>query len=137
MFSVSGTIFASSLTRAMGTLSARATSRMAFFGLERAERADLSNVAFAVFLLRIVDHHLPSIAAEVDVDIWRFGSAGVQKAFEQQVVFQRTNIAETQQDTPRSLRKPNLSLHREFRCGARIPRSPTRSESSLRSPLIR
>ena len=66
------------------------------FGFQRAERADLCNVLFAVLLLRVIDDRLATVAAEIDVDIWRFFPAGVQKPLEQQVVFQRADITQSQ-----------------------------------------
>ena len=66
-------------------------------GFQSSIRTNLSNVTSTVFLLCVVNNHLPAIAAEVDIDIGRFGSAGVQKAFEQQVIFQRANIPQSQQ----------------------------------------
>ena len=64
--------------------------------LKCAERSDLTDVCAAVFLLRVVDHFLPTIAAEVDVDIGWFGTASVEESFEEQVVLQRADMAESQ-----------------------------------------
>ena len=63
-------------------------------GLQRAERSDLRDVGRAVLLLRVVDHQLTAIAAEVDVDIGRLRPAGVEEPLEQQVVLQRTNVTQ-------------------------------------------
>ena len=63
-------------------------------GLQRAERADLGDVA--VFVLGVVDHVLPAVAAEVDVDIGRLGPVGVEEPLEQQVVLQRADVAQAE-----------------------------------------
>ena len=67
------------------------------FGFECTVGADLRYVSLAVLLLGVVDHHLPSVTTEIDVDIRRLVSAGVKEAFEQQVILQRADIAQSQQ----------------------------------------
>ena len=65
--------------------------------LERAERADLTDVVVTVFGLRVVDDFLPAVATEVDVDIRRLGAAGIEESLEQQVVLQRANVTQAEQ----------------------------------------
>ena len=66
------------------------------FRLQGAEGTDLGNVRRAIFLLGVVDDGLSAIATEIDIDIGWFGSARVQKPLEQQVVFERTDMTESQ-----------------------------------------
>ena len=68
-------------------------------GLQRAEGPDLGHVRLAVFLLGVVDHQLPAVTTEVDVDIGRLVSTRVQEPLEQQVVLQWADVAESQQES--------------------------------------
>ena len=61
---------------------------------ERAERADLGDIRLAVFFLDVLNHLAAAILAEVDIDIGRFRAADVQKPLEEQIVFQRANVAQ-------------------------------------------
>ena len=65
-------------------------------GRQRAERADLRHVVHAVLVFDVLDHFAAALLAEVDVDIGRFPPALVQKPLEQQIVFQRANVAQMQ-----------------------------------------
>ena len=65
--------------------------------LQRSIGANLCNVALTVFLLCIVNHHLPTITTEVDVDIRRLVTTGIQKSLKQQIVLQRTDVPQSQQ----------------------------------------
>ena len=64
-------------------------------GLQGAEGTDLGDVGVAVLLLHVLDDQFAAFLAEVDVDIGRFGSIGVEEAFEQQVVLDRADIRQT------------------------------------------
>ncbi len=66
-------------------------------GLECPEGPDLCNVVFAVLFFRVVDDSLSAISAEVDIDIGWFVAAGIEEPFEQQVVLQRADVAESEQ----------------------------------------
>ena len=65
-------------------------------GFQCPERPDLRNVGRTIFLLGIVYDRLAAITTKIDIDIGRFGSAGIQESLEQQIVFQRTNVAQSQ-----------------------------------------
>ena len=93
MFSVSGTILAMSLTRTSGIDSARLTSRIAAFALSVPNVPIWATFACAIFLLGVVDYQLPAVAAEVDVDIGRFGTARIEEPLEEQVIFERADVA--------------------------------------------
>ena len=67
------------------------------FGLQSTVGPDLRNVPLTVLLLGVVDDHLPPVTAEVDIDIGRLVSAGIEKAFEEQVVLQRADVTQSQQ----------------------------------------
>ena len=53
---------------------------------QRAERADLRDVLFAVLVLDVADDLAAAILAEVDVDVRRFAAVLIQESLEQQVV---------------------------------------------------
>ena len=96
MFSSSGTMATTASTRGIGMPKARPTSRIA------ARAASVPNVpiwatfAIAVLLLDVLDHLAAALLAEVDVDIGRFPAAFVQEPLEEQVVFQRADVAQIQ-----------------------------------------
>ena len=60
------------------------------------ERADLGDVLHAVLFLDVLDHLAATLLAEVDVDVGRLAAALVQESLEEQVVFQRTDVAQSQ-----------------------------------------
>jgi hypothetical protein len=49
-----------------------------------------------VFLADVVDNPAPARLADVDIDIGRLISLGVHKTLEEQVVFERVNIAQAE-----------------------------------------
>ena len=63
---------------------------------QRAERADLSDVRLAVFVLHVLNDFAAAILAEVDVDIGRFAAVFIQEPLEQQAVVQRAHVADLQ-----------------------------------------
>jgi len=63
---------------------------------QRAEGADLGDVLFAVLLLHVVNDLAAALLAEVDVNIRRFLAAFVQEPLEQQIVLDRTHVAQVQ-----------------------------------------
>ena len=65
-------------------------------GRQRAERADLGDVVFAVLFLDVADDLAAAFLAEVDIDIGRFLAAFVQEPLEQQVVADRAHVAQVQ-----------------------------------------
>ena len=62
-------------------------------GGQGAERGDLCDAAFAIFLPDIGDHFLPAVLAEVDIDVRRLAPIGIEETFEQQVVLERIDVA--------------------------------------------
>src|SRR5262249_51847794 len=65
--------------------------------LERSKRADLGDIGIAIFLAHVLDDLVAAILAQVDVDIGSLGALRVQKSLEQEVVLDRTNVADLQQ----------------------------------------
>ena len=63
-------------------------------GRHRAEGGDLGDARLAVLLPDVGDHLLAAVLAEVDVDVGRLAAVRVEEALEQQVVFQRIDVAQ-------------------------------------------
>lgn len=57
----------------------------------------MCNVSFAIFGFGVVDDHLSAVATKVDIDIGWFVSAGVEEAFEEEVIFEGADISEPQE----------------------------------------
>ena len=64
--------------------------------LDGAERNDLSHVVAPVFFGGVTNHLVAVTRVEVHIDIGHRDTVGVQKAFEQQVVFHRVKIGDAQ-----------------------------------------
>ena len=84
------------------------------FGFQRSVGSDLRDVFLAVFFFRVVDHHLPTVSTEVDIDIGRFVSAWVEEPFEQQVVLQRAHVTHTQQERNQRTTRRTSSTTRDL-----------------------
>lgn len=63
---------------------------------QRAEGADLGHVFVAIFVLDVLDNLAATILAKIDINIGRLEPVDVQKPLEQQVVLQRTDVAQVQ-----------------------------------------
>ena len=66
------------------------------FGFEGTVGTDLGDVAFAIFGFGVVDHHLSAVATEVDIDIRGFVAAGVEEAFEEEVIFEGADVSKSE-----------------------------------------
>src|SRR5439155_8694528 len=64
---------------------------------ERAEGDDLRDVA--VLAADVLDHFLPSLLADVDVDIRHLVAAGIHEALEQQAILDWIDVTEAEQIT--------------------------------------
>ncbi len=65
-------------------------------GCHRPKGADLGDGCFAVFFADVLDDFLTAILAEVDVDIGRLRAVRVEEALEQQIIFERADMAQLQ-----------------------------------------
>ena len=89
------------------------------FRLQGSKRADLADTVLAVSFLCVVDHFLPTVTAEIDIDIRRLRSVRIEEPLEQQVVLQRADITQAKKESDnRSGRRTsrttrNVFLHRE------------------------
>ena len=75
----------------------------------RTERHDLHNLVMPVFLTDIIDHFLPPLIAEVNVDIGHRDALRVQEALKQQAVADRIDVGDAQtvrDDAPRRRTAP-------------------------------
>ena len=106
IFSSSGTMATTASTRGMGMPKRPAHVADGRPRRQRAERADLGHVLHAVLVLDVLDHLAAALLAEVDVDIGRLAAALVEEPLEQQVVFQRADVAQVQARRPPASRRP-------------------------------
>src|SRR5439155_10351432 len=63
-------------------------------GLQRTEGDDLGHALLAVFLADVIDHVFAPFLAEIDIDIGRLAAVRIEEALEEQVVFERIDVAE-------------------------------------------
>ena len=63
---------------------------------QRAEGADLRHRFDTVLPLHVVDDLIAPVLAEVDVDVGRFAAVRVEEALEEQVVFERIDVAQVE-----------------------------------------
>ena len=96
MFSSSGTSVTIASTRGIGRPRRAADVADRRPRRQRAERADLGDVRHAVLLLDVLDHLAAPLLAEVDVDIGRFAAASSRNRSNEQVVFQRADVAQVE-----------------------------------------
>src|SRR5262249_48054545 len=66
-------------------------------GGHRAERADLRDVSLAVLLPHVVDDLVAPLLAQVDVDVGRLVTAGVEEPLEQEIVFNWIDVTQIEQ----------------------------------------
>ncbi len=136
MSSSSGTMATIASTRGMGMPSARPTSRIA------ARAASVPNVPIwatfvcAVLVLDVLDDLAAAVLAEVDVDIGRFAAALVEEPLEQQVVFQRADVAQIQRVGDERADARCRGPWPECPARGRSGRNPRRSESNSAKPSL-
>ena len=59
----------------------------------------MGDVRFSIFFFDVSNDFAPSLLAKINIDIRRFQTAFVEKSFEQQIVFHRTNVGQVKRIT--------------------------------------
>ena len=103
-------------------------------GGQRAERADLGDVGGPVRGFDVLDDFAPAILAKVDVDIGRFQPAFVQKPLEEQIVFQRADVAQIECVADQRADARTASRGRNALLPGVADKIPDDQESSWRNP---
>ena len=67
-------------------------------GRHRAVSDDLGHALAAVALRNVLDHAVPAFHAEIDVEVRHGYALGVQEALEQQVVFERVEVGDSEHE---------------------------------------
>ena len=86
----------SRVTRSSGTSRTRPTSLIAALAAMVPNVPIWATRLLAVLLADIVDDFLAAVLAEVDVDIGRLAAVRIEEALEQQIVFERADVAQLQ-----------------------------------------
>ena len=105
-------------------------------GLECSKGADLSNTVFAVFFFHIANDVGAAFFAKVDIDIGGFRTIFIQKSFEQQIVFERTNVAQVQRVAYQRPHARTTSGRRNVKLSGLLNKVPTDQKVVRESQLV-
>ena len=85
-----------------------------------AEGDDLGDVRAAVFLGDVFDHFAAAPHAEVDVDVGHRHALGIEKALEEQIVFERIDVGDAQRVADQAAGRRAASRAHGNALGARV-----------------